>query len=144
MALDDLEDIRAFIQKDSPKNALEEMGRIFSLIDSLGEFPNLGKIASEKFTPPIRQLLSGNYRIIYRIVDGVAEVLSITHGSRQMDLDKRLLEPEAHYGNFIHELTLEEETKVRKGLKDIEEGRIYTHEEIKQRMDGGLSRPKER
>lgn len=146
--MEDLNDIRDFIALHSPKYALEEMGKVFAVADSLQEFPYLGKIASQKFSPPVRQVLSGNYRIIYRIVEtDIAEILSVTHGSRQRDLDKLILEPEIGYAtaddNFCL-LTPEEIVKVEEGLQAIKEGKIISHEEVRKKIDRWLSQlPKE-
>lgn len=138
-ALDDLNDIKEFISNDSIQYAMDEMGRILTAADSLQEFPHLGKIASKKFTPPIRQIISGNYRIIYRIVEmGSVEILSITHGARQVDLDKLLLEPETHYENTSDSLTPQEEAKVEKALNSIKAGPMMAHNEMKQKAEDWL------
>lgn len=135
-ALDDLTDIRNFIAGESTRHATDEVDRILATAESLQQFPHLGKIIGKKTTPPLRQILSGNYRIIYRNSEpDLVEILVITHGSRLMDLDKRLLDPEVVYGIqdvLTYVLSVEEEVKIEKGLRAIAEGKIHSHEEIQE------------
>ncbi len=67
-ALTDIENIAAFIAKDSEKYAGIQVKRFFDRAEILETNPLFGKIVPELNDKSIRELLLGNYRIIYRIV----------------------------------------------------------------------------
>lgn len=81
---EDLRDIATFIAKDNPSAALKLGDSIFSRVDSLEKFPELGRIVPERNQPDIRELVVKNYRIIYRVrhKQKLLEILRIWHGAR--------------------------------------------------------------
>ena len=48
-------------------------------------FPRSGRIVPEVGDPAIREILLGNYRIVYRIKSGAVEILAVHHGARLLD-----------------------------------------------------------
>src|SRR5690349_266029 len=86
-ALDDLEEIHAFIAKDSPQNAALMIERIFDSIDLLEIFPH--RTVVERQTPslkyPVRSLPVKPYVIYFRVIDEehVVVIRHIRHGARQ-------------------------------------------------------------
>lgn len=83
---EDLEEISDFIGKDSPFYAKKFTRKIFSLINLISKFPNLGRIVPEKQNPNIRELIYRGYRIIYRIRQLEIDFITIFQGSRQFNL----------------------------------------------------------
>ena len=92
-AADDLEAIAEYIARDSPHYASLFCLNVIAKIELLEAFPKLGRIVPETDDVSIRELLMGNYRIIYRLVDDFAEILTVYHGARILD-PERLTLPE--------------------------------------------------
>ena len=53
---------------------------VFEAVAHLEEFPLSGSIVREIGRKDIRQVLLGDYRIIYRVKDNIPEIISIRHG----------------------------------------------------------------
>lgn len=84
-AADDLEAIAQFIAQDSPHYARLFVLDVLAVVERVADFPGLGRIVPETDDPSIREAILGNYRIIYRLKDGLVELLTIYHGSRLLD-----------------------------------------------------------
>jgi addiction module RelE/StbE family toxin len=67
LALEDLRAIHEFISQDSAKYAERLIDRIIERVDVLEKHPRIGRVVPEFNLENIRELLEGNYRIIYRI-----------------------------------------------------------------------------
>ena len=74
-----------WIARDSPLNAARWQNNLEAVIDSLDTFPERCAIAPETdaFDYEIRQLLHGNYRILFTIREQAVYVLHVRHGARQ-------------------------------------------------------------
>ena len=68
-AIDDVNNIAEYISKDSVKYAELQVELFFERVKILKTFPNSGKIVPEIDKEKIRELNSGNYRIIYKIIN---------------------------------------------------------------------------
>jgi toxin ParE1/3/4 len=84
-AADDLDAITEFISQDSLHYATLFVLDVLQAVDRLSEFPKLGRVVPEIGDPSIREIILGNYRIIYRFHKNVAEILTVFHGSRLFD-----------------------------------------------------------
>jgi len=84
-AADDLESITDFISQDSPHYARLFATDVIAAVERLSSFPNLGRKVPEKNNPLIREIILGNFRIVYRVRDEVVELLTIHHGARLLD-----------------------------------------------------------
>ncbi len=85
----DLKEIFDFIAKDSEKFAEIQMQKIVEEVSILKTFPKIGKVVREFNNENIRELIKGNYRIIYRIISvNRIDILMIHHGAR--DLVRRI------------------------------------------------------
>jgi toxin ParE1/3/4 len=83
LSLEDIENIASFIAKDSEQYALIQTEGFFERKKILETHPEFGKIIPEIHTPSVRQLIEGNYGIIYRIVSpGRIDILTVHHRSR--------------------------------------------------------------
>lgn len=54
-------------------------------VERLEKFRELGRIVPETNDPNIRELILGNYRIVYRLKFDTPEILTIYHSSRLLD-----------------------------------------------------------
>lgn len=68
-SLVDIENIASFIAKNSEKYAKIQVQRFFERANVLETAPLLGRIVPELNNKTIRELIIGNYRIIYRLVN---------------------------------------------------------------------------
>jgi len=84
-ATEDLSSIAEFIAKDSPPYARLFVSDIFQATERLIDFPQSGRIVPELNDPVIREILFGNYRIVYRFKEKLVEVLTVYHGARLLD-----------------------------------------------------------
>lgn len=87
-ALDDLEAICLFIARDAPQVAAVFADRAFRATDRLLRHPRLGRIVPELEIETIREIILGNYRIIYRIREEEVQVVTIHHAARLLDVGK--------------------------------------------------------
>lgn len=81
----EIAEIFAWIAPDAPDTALRWVDRLEATIRSLDRFPRRGKRVPERdeFAGEVRQILFGDYRIIYLIVDRRVEVLHVRHQARR-------------------------------------------------------------
>ncbi|MEQ9166504.1 MAG: type II toxin-antitoxin system RelE/ParE family toxin [Fulvivirga sp.] len=85
----DLKDIFDYISRDSKRYAQHQIDRIFERTQTLTSQLRAGKVVEEINKPNIRELIEGNYRIIYRIIDEeTVDILMVHHGAR--DLIRRI------------------------------------------------------
>jgi toxin ParE1/3/4 len=87
-AADDLEAITEFIALDSAAYAAKFASDILETAAHLEEFPESGRVVPEIGQIQIRELLMGNYRIIYRVPSALVEILTIHHGARILRPDE--------------------------------------------------------
>jgi addiction module RelE/StbE family toxin len=67
-ALQDLTDIAEYIAKDSVRYAQLTTEELFYATNILETYPNSGTKVPELNNESIRQLIRGNYRIVYKII----------------------------------------------------------------------------
>lgn len=81
-ALTDLQEIYSFIARDSSRYARLQIERIQKTVFSLTDFPLLGHIVPEFPSLPYREILVGNYRVIYRVVEepNLILIMAVIHG----------------------------------------------------------------
>lgn len=84
-AINDLKDIVEYISKDSKKYASLLVHRIRAKARLLRNQPDSGRMVEELQKKNVRELLEGNYRIIYRKINAnQLEVLTIHHSARRL------------------------------------------------------------
>lgn len=88
-ARDDLRDIYNYISLDSERYAKRQIDKLINRTQILKNHIRVGKEVEEINKPEIRELIEGNYRIIYRIVnENQVHILMVHHGAR--DLTRRI------------------------------------------------------
>ena len=79
----DLHQIKEYISKDSINYARNQVIRIHKKTELLLKLPLAGKVVEELNEKTIRELIEGNYRIIYRISNpDIISILAVHHGAR--------------------------------------------------------------
>ena len=84
-AADDLETITEFIAADSPHYASLFAMDVMTAVERLVPLPCSGRIVPELHDPLVREILLGNYRIVYRIAGEAVQILTVYHGARLLD-----------------------------------------------------------
>lgn len=89
LALSDLQQIHDYIARDSKKYAKLQVIRIKSQTTVLKKQSSLGRVVPEIGEKSIRELIIGNYRIIYRLVSKErVDILTIHHSARDLSSRK--------------------------------------------------------
>ena len=90
-SLEDLKDIFEYISRDSEKYAKFQVIKLRNRVKILSSHNYSGKMIPEIKIENIRELIEGNYRIIYKIVSSDRiDILTVHHSSR--DLSNRKFE----------------------------------------------------
>ena len=87
-ALKDIEAICEFIAKDAPRYAQIFATRVFNATNRLEIFPESGRIVPEINKKNIREVIFGNYSIIYRLQKDKVQILTVYHSARLLDFSK--------------------------------------------------------
>jgi addiction module RelE/StbE family toxin len=86
-AITDLSDIGDYIAENSEKYAKLTVKKLFERPDILKTYPQAGRIVPEKNEENLRELIEGNYRIIYEIVSAdQIDILTVYHSARDLKL----------------------------------------------------------
>ncbi len=86
-AITDLGDIGDYIAENSEKYAKLTVKKLFERPEILKTYPQAGRIVPEKNEENLRELIEGNYRIIYEIVSAdQIDILTVYHSARDLKL----------------------------------------------------------
>lgn len=81
-ARDDLREVRNHIAADSRRYARIVASRLVAAVGGLRSYPLMGRVVPELDRPTLRELIEGNYRIVYRVTPDAIEVLAVVHAAR--------------------------------------------------------------
>lgn len=82
-AIQNLNDIADYIEKDSYRYASLVVERLFSTVDVLEQFPLSGRMVPEFQDKSIRELIRINYRIVYKVINkSRIDVITVHHSAR--------------------------------------------------------------
>jgi len=85
LSVSDLKEIFNYIADDSVRFASITVGRIYNSVQLIIENPYIGRIVPEFKKKSIREIIEGNYRIIYRITNKQqAYILRVYHVARSL------------------------------------------------------------
>ena len=84
-ALDDIEELVSYISQDSELYAVNFASKIVNAVETLKVFPEIGRIVPEYNYPKISEIIYRNYRIVYQITPGVAEIVTVFQGSKHSE-----------------------------------------------------------
>ena len=85
-AVEDVEAIRSFVARDSEHYANLLVERIVAAVDRLDSFPLSGRVVPEVGGESLREVVYGNYRIVYRVKPEVVEIVTVFHSARLLRL----------------------------------------------------------
>ena len=88
LAVDRVSEIAAYIAQDKPSAAEKWVKTIFSKIEHLKSSPEIGRIVPEIDNGQFRELIYGNYRIIYRIELEQISILTVRHGKQILPIEE--------------------------------------------------------
>ena len=80
-----LEQICEYISRDSETYARIFAKKVLFIVESIASFPKAGRVVPEYNDPNLREQIYGNYRIVYRLKDGVVEIAAICHGTQLLE-----------------------------------------------------------
>jgi len=75
-------EIETFIAEDAPGAATKLIDRLISRADALAHHPDRGRRLPEMPASGLRELVVGNYRIVYRRGSQMVEILTVFEGHR--------------------------------------------------------------
>jgi plasmid stabilization system protein ParE len=79
LSVDRMTEISEYIAEDNPDASIKWVESIFEIIDRLKQFPESGRIVPEIDKPHIREIIQGNYRIIYKVRQEEIFILTVRH-----------------------------------------------------------------
>ena len=87
LAIDRVAEIASYIAEDNPPAADKWIHRIFARVGQLASFPESGRHLPETSRPDIRELIWGNYRIIYRVESHQVSILTVRHTKQILPIE---------------------------------------------------------
>jgi toxin ParE1/3/4 len=84
-ALDDVDEIAAYIARDSPTYAAAVVEKILDITRNLQNFPLLGRIVPESNEESIRERFVYSYRLIYQVQQETVTIIAVVHEKRLLD-----------------------------------------------------------
>jgi toxin ParE1/3/4 len=86
LAVKKLEEFADYIALDKPMKAMNWVESIHNSVSKLKEFPQIGREVPEVNRADIRELIKGNYRIIYRKESNRISILTIRHTKQLLNI----------------------------------------------------------
>jgi addiction module RelE/StbE family toxin len=86
LAITRINEIADYIAEDSPDTARKWVDEIFTKVERIEEFPLSGRFVPEIDRKDIREILFGNYRIIYKIFANEIHLLTVRHLKQRLPI----------------------------------------------------------
>lgn len=90
-AVDRAAEIAGYIAQDKPSAAEKWIDTVFTKVETLSSTPEIGRVVPEIRNSLFRELIYGNYRIIYRIEENQISILTVRHGMQILPIDEILI-----------------------------------------------------
>lgn len=87
LAIERVNEIADYIARDSPGAATKWVDRLFEKVQILRACPQSGRRVPECKRDDIREIIFGNYRIIYRLETSRVSVLTVRHGKQILPME---------------------------------------------------------
>ena len=81
-----MEEIRATIARNSPRNAERFIARIKKVVQNLKRFPESGEVLQYREGERLREIYLGSYRIIFRVRENSVRIIAVIHAARDFHL----------------------------------------------------------
>ena len=78
-AINRIEGIAEYIREDNPTAGKKWKKAIYDKAQLLKKFPRMGRVVPELKQDEIREILYGNYRIIYLVESNCISILTVRH-----------------------------------------------------------------
>ena len=91
LAIDRASEIADYIAQDKPAAAEKWINTVFSKVEQLKSSFEIGRIVPEIRNDQFRELIYGNYRIVYRIDKEQISILKIRHGKQMLPINEILI-----------------------------------------------------
>ena len=88
LAIDRVSEIAEYIARDNPEAARSWVDNVFEKVAGLKSHPESGRVLPEVNNGAIRELIYGNYRIVYRVEDKRVSILTVRHGKQILPVDE--------------------------------------------------------
>ncbi len=88
LAIDRVTEITNYIAKDKPTAAEKWVDKLFAKAENLASFPKSGRIVPEINRDQYREIIYGNYRIVYRIEEAQISILTVRHGKQVLPIEE--------------------------------------------------------
>jgi toxin ParE1/3/4 len=88
LAIDRASEIAEYIAQDKPSAAEKWIEALFSKVEQLQSSPEMGRAVPEIRNGQFRELIYGNYRIIYRVEKKQVSILTVRHGKQILPMDE--------------------------------------------------------
>ncbi len=79
------DEISDYIAKDSINEARKWISQLLSEVERLETFPELGRIVPNLNDNSLREIIFGNYRVIYEVKNDSIEILTFWHSRRLLN-----------------------------------------------------------
>jgi addiction module RelE/StbE family toxin len=83
-AREDLKEIGRYIARDNPRAARRWVEHLRRRARQAGDMPRAGRIVPELERDDIREIIEGNYRIVYLIGRFSVDILAVREGHRRL------------------------------------------------------------
>ncbi|MCI5130983.1 MAG: type II toxin-antitoxin system RelE/ParE family toxin [Candidatus Electrothrix sp. EH2] len=77
-----------YIASDNPTAAQDWLDTIFAEVELLRSSPKIGRMVPEIRQEDFREIILGNYRIIYRIEEKSISILTVRHGRQILPVEE--------------------------------------------------------
>ena len=88
IAVDRASEIADYIAMDKRSAAEKWINTVFSKVEQLKISPKIGRVVPEINNTQFREIIYGNYRIIYRIEKKQISILTIRHGKQILPINE--------------------------------------------------------
>ena len=88
LAISRLSEIAKYIALDNPVAAERWVHKMFNLVEKLSDFPERGRVVPETNNRMIREIISGNYRVIYKLENREISILTVRHVKQVLLLEE--------------------------------------------------------
>jgi len=88
VALRRVDEIVDHMSRERPGTAAQWAEGLFDLVYRLRTFPDSGRMVPELGQPSIRELIYGEYRVVYKVEGSKIGVLTVHHGRRQFPVSE--------------------------------------------------------
>lgn len=87
LAIDRASEIADYIALDNPSAAEKWIQKLFLKVEQLASSPQSGRAVTELGDQQFRELIYGNYRIIYRVEQKQVSIFTIRHGKQILPIE---------------------------------------------------------